>query len=50
MARIDRRRGLVHFPRDLHAWQEERAFIARLMEKGPVPEGRTWRREELHER
>jgi hypothetical protein len=47
---IDRRSGAVHLPRDLRAWQEERAFIARLIEQGPVPGERTWRREELHER
>jgi len=47
---IDRRSGTVHLPRDLRAWQEERAFIARLIEQGPVPGERTWRREELHER
>lgn len=36
--------------RDLAAWEEERAFILHLMEQGPVPGERTWRREDLYER
>ena len=32
------------------AWRETRAFIRRLIKKGPIPGGRTWRREDLHER
>ena len=36
--------------RDLKAWQEERAFINRLIQQGPVPGGRGWRREELYDR
>ena len=47
---IDHQERVIHFPRDTRAWREERDFIARLMEQGPVPGGRTWRREELHER
>ena len=47
---IDRQAGLVHPLRDIHAWQEERAFIGQLMQRRPVSKGRTWRREELHER
>ncbi len=34
----------------LEAWQAERAFIRRLIEKGSVPGGRTWRREDLYDR
>ncbi len=48
---IDRHAGALRPQRpDLAAWQEECAFIQSLIEKGPVPGGRTWRREELHER
>jgi len=36
--------------RDLRAWEQERAFIAALMERGPVRGERTWRREELYDR
>lgn len=36
--------------RDPGAWQRERAFIEHLIELGPVQGGRTWRREELHDR
>jgi hypothetical protein len=36
--------------RDLSAWEEEKAFIERLIEQGSVNGQRTWRREELHER
>ncbi len=36
--------------RDLKAWEEEKAFIGRLIEQGPVEGQRTWRRDELHER
>ena len=36
--------------RDMRAWQEEAAFITRLIEQGPVSGRRIWQREELHER
>jgi hypothetical protein len=36
--------------RDIKAWNSERRFIQTLMEQGKVPGGRTWRREDLHER
>lgn len=36
--------------RDLRAWEEERAFIQHLIELGPVPGRRTWRREDAYER
>ncbi|MFQ5614367.1 MAG: CopG family transcriptional regulator [Anaerolineae bacterium] len=36
--------------RNLKAWEAERAFIMQLIQQGPVPERRTWRREDLHER
>lgn len=32
------------------AWEEEQNFIADLMKQGPVPGGRIWRREDLHDR
>jgi hypothetical protein len=35
--------------RDLSAWQEERDFINRLIQRGPLPGGRRWRREDLYE-
>ena len=48
---IDRQTKALFFPRrDLSAWQEERAFIDRLIEQGPVDGGRSWRREDLYER
>lgn len=48
---IDRQTSALAFPRrDMRAWQEERAFISQLIERGPVPGRRSWQREELHER
>jgi len=48
---IDRHAGLFLLPRrDLTVWLREMAFIDDLIRQGPVPGGRTWRREELHER
>ncbi|RMD66035.1 hypothetical protein D6833_02000 [Candidatus Parcubacteria bacterium] len=48
---IDQFTRALHFPwRDLAAWEKERAFILRLIEEGPVPGKRTWRREDLYER
>ena len=36
--------------RDLTAWLRERSFVDDLIRQGPVPGGRAWQREELHER
>ena len=48
---IDRQMKVVRFPKqNLRAWQEERAFITHLIQQGPVPGGRSWRREDLYER
>ncbi len=48
---IDYQTKALLFPRrDLRAWQEERDFIRRLIEQGPVPGKRRWRREDLYER
>jgi hypothetical protein len=48
---IDRQTKALLFPRrDLRAWQQERDFIRRLIEQGPVPGERRWRREDLYER
>ena len=48
---IDRQAKTFLFPRpDLSAWQEERGFINRLIQQGPLPGGRRWRREDLYER
>jgi hypothetical protein len=48
---IDRQLKVIHFPKqNLRAWQEERAFITRMIQQGPAPGGRSWRREDLHDR
>ncbi len=47
---IDRQMGSLPPRRDLRAWENERAYIEGLMRRGPVPGGRSWTREELHER
>ena len=48
---IDEYTRVVRLPaRDLAVWEQERAFIQRLIEAGPVPGRRTWTREDLHER
>ena len=48
---IDRQAQTFLFPRrDLRAWQEERDFINRLIQQGPLPGGRRWRRKDLYER
>jgi len=40
----------LNYPqRDLSAWQRARSRIERLIEQGPVPGARTWRREDLYE-
>lgn len=36
--------------RDITAWEKERIFITQLIQQGPVPGRRTWRREDLYER
>lgn len=47
---IDRQMKVIRFPKqNLRAWQEERAFITHLIQQGPVPGGRSWRREDLYE-
>ncbi len=35
--------------RDPKAWEREKAFIAKLMAKGPVSGGRKWKREDAYE-
>jgi hypothetical protein len=35
--------------RDLRAWEEERAFIAYLIQQGPVLGERAWQRKDLYE-
>lgn len=48
---IDRQvRALWPSKPNLAAWEDERAFIAGLIRLGPLPGGRTWRREDLHGR
>ncbi len=32
------------------AWKQTRRFIEEVLARGPVPGGRTWRREDLYER
>lgn len=47
---IDQHTRMLRVPRrDLTVWEQERTFILGLIEQGPVPGERTWRREELHE-
>lgn len=41
--------SLQHPPRDLNAWKRVRQRIEQLIEQGPVPGERTWRREDLYE-
>jgi hypothetical protein len=48
---IDHHTRLFRFPRrDLTAWAEERAFIDKLIQQGPISGQRTWQRKELYER
>ncbi len=42
--------GALYLPRDLNAWKRESEFIRSLIQLGPVPGGRNWRREDLHDR
>lgn len=46
---IDRHTGSFLPQCDMRAWEEERAFIEQLMQEGPAPGRRTWKREDLHE-
>ncbi len=41
---------LAPLRRDPAAWQQERAFIERLIQEGAIPGKRTWERDELRER
>lgn len=41
---------LAPLRRDPAAWQQERAFIERLIRKSAIPGRRTWKREELRDR
>jgi len=34
----------------LEAWRQVNAFVGQLVAKGPLPGGRTWRREDLYDR
>ncbi len=43
-------RGAPFSARDLTAWQSEKEYIRAWMAQGVVEGGRTWRREDLHER
>jgi hypothetical protein len=36
--------------REMGAWERERTFITRLIKQSSVPGGRSWTREDLHER
>ncbi len=36
--------------RNPKAWEQERAFLRQLMQQAAVPGGRTWTRDDLHER
>lgn len=36
--------------RNLAAWEAERKFLDEWIARGPVPGGRKWTRDELHER
>jgi len=48
---IDQHTRVLRFPRrDLTAWEKERAFIQSLIQQGPVPGKRAWRREDLYDR
>jgi len=48
---IDRYTRSTRFSKpDLSIWEREKSFITRLMQQGPVPGKRTWKRESLHER
>jgi len=48
---IDRHARFLRFPKqDLSIWEKEKEFIIRLIQQGPVPGGRTWKREDLCER
>jgi len=47
---IDRQTGSFAPRIDMDVWNEEREFMESLMRKGPVSGGRTWKREDLHER
>ena len=48
---IDRQARAFWLPRrNLAAWERECEFIDRLIAQGPVPGGRTWKREDLYDR
>lgn len=47
---IDAHVGALRRRHNRKAWDEEMAFIREWMKQGPVPGGRTWRREDLYDR
>ncbi len=48
---IDRYAQVLRVPRrDLSAWERQRSRIQQLIDLGPVPGKRTWRREDLYDR
>lgn len=48
---IDRYAQVLRVPRrDLSAWERQRSRIQQLIDLGPVPRKRTWRREDLYDR
>jgi hypothetical protein len=47
---IDRQMTSVRLgARDPKAWEQEKAFIAKRMAKGPISRGRKWKREDAYE-
>ncbi|MGB9888520.1 MAG: CopG family transcriptional regulator [Anaerolineae bacterium] len=46
---VEQRGALVPFRPDLKAWEQERKFLERLLQQGPVAGKRAWRREDLYE-
>jgi len=48
---IDRYTRFTRFSKqDLSIWEREKSFITHLIQQGPVPGKRIWKRESLHER
>ncbi|WP_197530146.1 CopG family transcriptional regulator [Gloeobacter violaceus] len=48
---IDRHlRGFASTRPSLDAWEKEKAFIAEIQKRVPLPGGRDWNRTDLHER
>ncbi|MCL4466221.1 MAG: hypothetical protein M1389_09365 [Chloroflexi bacterium] len=47
---LDQQIATLSVRRNQHAWEAEKAYIQKRIRRGRLPGGRTWTRDELHDR